>query len=232
MRRVIRWVSGVIIALLLLLGASAFYLCGTESGTRWLLRQAQPYLPDALDTGALNGTLLGGLRAQGLSWTDSSVRVSVNRLELSIALRPLFRRQVSVRKLDADGIDIALLQSGKEPEPAGPFVVDLPLAIELRESSLRDITLTRDAFSRRIDTVHLSATLRGSRLSVSRFDISSEWLDTSLTGNGRLETPYPATFALTWRLATGTDAEFAGTRASRVAATTTPSNIRCAHPSR
>lgn len=210
MPRIIRWVSIVVIALLLLLGGSVFYLCGTQSGTRWLLGMAQPYLPEQLDTGSVSGTLLGGLQADGLRWSDASVQVSVQRLELAVELRPLFSRRVSVRNLDARGIDVTLIQSADEPEPGGPFAVDVPLTIALQDSLLQDITITRDAFVRRIDGVRLIAGLQGSQLSVSRFDINSDWLVTSLAGKGRLQTPYPVELALSWKYAGDTGAGYEG----------------------
>ncbi len=210
MRRAVLWSAVVIIALLAILVGGVAFLVGTETGTRWLVAIAQPYFPEQLDVGKVGGTLLGGLEAQDLRWSDVNSRVSVDRIALRVSLRPLFSREVRIPEIDADGIDIALAEEPETSARDAPFSVDIPVTIDIRRSRFRDIEVRRGDLVRRLESVVLAGKAGGTQLRISTFDVQSDWLRASLSGDGELEAPFAASATLDWIYSTTGADEYAG----------------------
>ncbi len=215
MRRAVLWSAVAIVSLLILLVSVVALLIGTEAGTRWLLARAKPYLPAQLDIGAVHGTLLGGFETRGLRWSDAGTDVVVDRIALRVYLRPLFSREVRFPEIEAEGIDIELIEQTEPPTRGEPFGISIPLTVEVGKAELRDIAVRRGAFERSIESVALAGSLSGSELRISTFDVQSDWLTASLAGDGELEAPFAASATLDWRYAMPGADEYAGRLSAR-----------------
>jgi len=209
-RRIV-WIVIVFLTMLLVSAGIVATLVGTDSGTRWLLARAKPYLPAQLDTGAVSGSLLGGIETRNLRWSDDSIIVSVGELRFSIALRPLFSRRIEIDALDANRIDVTLIESEEPPARDQPIEIDLPLTIVSKAASIRAITVTRADFNRNIDEIDLVGQLEGSALTLSRFVLRSDWLNVDIAGSAGLEAPYPAELRTQWSWTANAERAFAGT---------------------
>ncbi len=208
-RRIV-WIAIVFLTMLLASAGIVAILVGTDSGTRWLLARAQPYMPAQLDTGTVSGSLLGGIETRNLRWTDDTIIVSVRELRFSIALRPLFSRRIEIDALDAGQIDITSIESEEPATRDQPIEVDLPLTIVSKAASLREVTVTRADFIRNIDEIELVGQLEGSALTLSRFVLRSDWLNVDIAGTAGLKVPYPAELRTQWRWTANAEGAFAG----------------------
>ena len=117
--RLFRWSVRLLAAALLSLVAGVTLIVGTDTGTRWLLDTGRPYLPPALELGPVQGSLLRGITIESLRWRTASAHIEVNGLSFDIELRPLFRRNVVIRSLVAQGVVAVLVPAESADSEAG-----------------------------------------------------------------------------------------------------------------
>ena len=111
MRRIALRLVLAITALAVLAVATLYAILGTESGTRWLLARAAGYLPNELQLGTAEGTLLHGMTMDSLAWRGEGLDASVAQLEIDIGWWPLFDGTVAVQVLDAARVDVELSET-------------------------------------------------------------------------------------------------------------------------
>ncbi len=199
-RRLIQWSAGGVFGLIVLVGIAAAWLVTTESGARWLLAQAKPRLPAALQVEAVNGTMLEGLNFHNVSWTDTAAEVFVAELDTRVELGPLLRRVVRINYLDLRTVDILIGDAGDTGKDPEPFTVDLPVTLELESASISDARISAADREFEIQRIRLSGRLAGSTLAVQRFDLESELADISVAANATLSGSYPADATGAWEL--------------------------------
>ena len=71
---------------------------GTESGAKWLLRQARSWVP-GLSVARVEGVFLDRLVLQGLDYRDKTERIHLDRLELHIDASAFWRGVLHIRSL-------------------------------------------------------------------------------------------------------------------------------------
>lgn len=208
--RLFRWSVRLLAAALLSLVAGVTLIVGTDTGTRWLLDTGRPYLPPALELGPVQGSLLRGITIESLRWRTASAHIEVNGLSFDIELRPLFRRNVVIRSLVAQGVVAVLVPAESADSEAGELAVDLPVGLAIRDALIRSMDITRGDFERRIDSVDFAAKLEGPALDIERFRLASSWLTLGVQGRLRLAPAYRADLAIDWRLRDLAERNFAG----------------------
>ena len=80
-RRAVTWLLATLLAVILLPLAVVGVLGGTSAGTRLLFGLAQPYLPESLSIGDIDGTLFGGVVIDDIGYDGT---VTVQRAEINI----------------------------------------------------------------------------------------------------------------------------------------------------
>lgn len=200
MRRAIRVTAVTVVAILALVGVAIAWLLATESGARWLLAQALPRLPGALQITEVHGTLLRGIDFRDVRWNDDTVDVLVDRFDTQFELLPLLKRRVQVSKLDIRNVNVLVRDTPSSDTGGPPFSLDLPIALQIGSASIKDARIETDGNELIIEQVWLGGELSGSSLRIDRLDINSELGDISLSGHGRLSGAYPATATAAWDL--------------------------------
>ena len=126
------------------LGLAAFWLLGSAGGRDWVLDQVIGALPaGALQVGAREGSLAGGLRLKALRYEDERLQLRIDTLELrpeGIDVAPLTLRY---RALSIEGVDLRWAPASDTPPPAWPEMLpalDLPFALAIARVSLRGLT--------------------------------------------------------------------------------------------
>ncbi|WP_102798001.1 translocation/assembly module TamB domain-containing protein [Bowmanella denitrificans] len=110
---------------LLLLGG--YWLLATQSGTGWLLTQAQANVP-GLKVGQHQGSLLFGLTLSDLHYQQTNLDVNARQLELDISARALLLPHLVVQKLKVNELRIDISTSHDTAPPQG---TDAPTDIQL-----------------------------------------------------------------------------------------------------
>ena len=120
-----RWLSGALLALAVLLLAAAAgigWLVGTEQGLQW----AAARVP-GLHTEGLRGHLAGEVTAETLSFESSAVRLRAEQVSVRAHLAALLGRRLTLEPLRAQKIELELRSAGEKPSE--PFRLPLQLHI-------------------------------------------------------------------------------------------------------
>lgn len=186
---------GIVFALL----AGVVWLLGTESGTRFVLARAEPYLPAELELGSASGSFSGDVCLASINWSSESLDVEIRDACVEIEVARLLSRHLAVRSLNVEKIAIV-----SRPVPDAGSSGELPsiksaLQISIDSSSLRNLSLEREQLTRVIDDIRFSGTLSGSNLDVSRLVLRSNWLNVDLDGSIELADLYRSKLDLDWQ---------------------------------
>jgi len=177
-RRLLIALAAVLVPLLLLL-ATAGWLLGSEAGVRTLVRLGERYAPGTLQVGEVSGHLLGALRIHQLDYRDGELHAALARFELDWSPRQLLHGLLRVDRLALQGLQLALPPSvpASEPatsEPGTPGLPDihLPLALEVGELALDDISITPHAAAPiHVQQARLSANAGADGLQLATLDV-------------------------------------------------------------
>ena len=161
-RRWPRWVAGVVLLLVLLLGLSLGWLLGTGSGLRFALARASSSTDDALQVHSAQGRLIGPLDLRGVRYHDADgLDVRVAMLHLDWRLWPLLSKRLHVLDVNAQGVAVTLPPTPANSSPnQSSFSLKPPLAIVLDRAQVQAIKVTRAG---------------GNVFVANRIDLSGRW---------------------------------------------------------
>ena len=186
---------GMILALL----AGMLWLLGTESGTRFVLARAEPYLPAGLELRSASGSFFGDVCLETVNWKSESLDVAVRNACVEVEVARLLSRHLAVRALDVDAIAI-VSHPAPDTEPSDELPsFESPLHISIDSSSLRNISFERDQLARSIDTIQFVGELSESSLDISQLVLRSSWLNAELDGGIELANLYRSDLDLQWQ---------------------------------
>lgn len=190
MRRLRRWIGYVLLLLLVLLLA-ALWLLGTTSGARTAAWAAQRFEP-RLSLEVVDGSLLGGIEAENIRWSDpaTGIEASVARLESDWdwSCFPYNRLCLGEWRIDEVRVDVpAPAGSAAEPgreqspaEPAGEWTP--PVEVTLPSLSINDLKVRvgdyRVAWQRFATGLQLT---RADGLVIERFDLRGLYVSVPTT---------------------------------------------------
>ena len=91
------------------------------------------------------GSLLSGLSFESLIWTDDVTTVKASRLRADWSLTSLFQRELTIKELFVERLDVRLPPSPDKPSPREaitlPESLALPISIDVRRAQLRHLVL-------------------------------------------------------------------------------------------
>jgi translocation and assembly module TamB len=209
-RRILRWLLATIVIALILSTGSVAMIVATESGTRWLLARVTPYLPTELQISGVSGTLLGGLYADQIRWSDDSTRVTAGEAETQFELLPILQRQVIINTLHVERVDVVVTDRQQSAANDEPFSVDLPLSISIDSASVRNVDISIGETQQLIDRLDFSGQLSGSDLDVARFTLQSSLGKLEIAGALQLTEKLAANLRASWLLTMPEVPQFAG----------------------
>jgi autotransporter translocation and assembly factor TamB len=180
MTRSMKRVLLTILLLTLSLSTALGWLLNSESGLRWIYRQAESTLAGALQVQQVSGNLSDGVTLQGLDFKDSSVRVTADQVILQWDPWALLSARVDITRIAIQQLDIELLQepddgdspvASVEVTPLELPSLDIPVTLELRELKVDRITLTQGDALYKLEELQLQAAAANSRISFTDLDV-------------------------------------------------------------
>ncbi|NEX59685.1 translocation/assembly module TamB domain-containing protein [Noviherbaspirillum galbum] len=120
-------VIAILLLLLLLLALAGYWLVGTSSGARFVLRQAAP----GVQAEGVEGSLLGPLKLAQLSIVQPDRRVVLKDVRLDWDPAALLQRRLHVRSAGAARIDIVNQPDAIPKPPSLPDRIGLPLQLQI-----------------------------------------------------------------------------------------------------
>lgn len=179
--------------LVAVLVAFATWLLATESGARFALRRVASALDGKLVIAQMRGTLAGHLELRDVAYKDASIGIDAKLKSVALVydFAPLLRKSLHVRRLDIDGVQVALTTvpspsrppSSTTPVPTMQAMLTPPLDIVLDKLHVGTTTLTQDgkvAFAS--DGLDVAASWSHSALVVRQFALRASAGKVQLTG--------------------------------------------------
>ncbi|MBX3727219.1 MAG: translocation/assembly module TamB domain-containing protein [Xanthomonadales bacterium] len=174
LRRIVLGLAVVLLALVLLVA----WLGGTGSGLRFVLGRTAILLDDNLRWQRAQGSLLGGLRLEGVDYEDPAVgRIQADVLEISPRSRRLLGGELHLTGVTVEGVRVRLPAPAQPPaQAAAPFELPaIALPVALRIDALRvDGVRVEDAAGETLlvlDEVTGGLRWRGARVEVDALQV-------------------------------------------------------------
>ncbi len=179
MTRSMKRVLLTILLLTLSLSTALGWLLNSESGLRWIYRQAESTLAGALQVQQVSGNLSDGVTLQGLDFKDSNAQVTADQVFLQWDPWALLSARVDITRVAIQKLDIELQQEPDDGKSANTTDVpplelpslDLPLALELRELKVDHVTLTQGDALYKLEELQLQAAADNGRISFTDLDV-------------------------------------------------------------
>lgn len=196
------WLVIISTGLLMAVILAGIWLTQTESGLRWTLARAEPYLPAGLETGTASGSLAGPLTLQGVRYEDDGVTVTLDRLELEWRPGLLLLGRLHIDRLNLRGLHVQTRPTGA-PADSEPFslpdAIRLPLEVRVDAFRLREAQIDgAGAEPIAVDRLALSLAINGSEVRVDELQVRAPRLSAGGEGQVTLADTWPLRLALDW----------------------------------
>lgn len=166
-----KWLRRLLLSLAILLSlilSAIYWLAGTNSGTGWLLGQAQQHVA-GLQSGRHQGSLLYGLQLSDLSYQQTGLHISANSIELNISARALLLPHIVIQQLKTSGLRIAIESTDSAVQTQTSAASQAPTAIALpdwlptsriQQLTMLDSQLTLSGLDIALNSLNLQAELK------------------------------------------------------------------------
>lgn len=213
-RRVLRWVlRGLAAAFLLVLVALSLLSAalGTHRGSQWVLSQATTLInieSTSFSYTHAEGTFLRGIDLYGLVYRTGENTVTVAQLHSRWNPMTLLEGEFHLESLRIAGLQVDWHSSAEPAPETPPMVLDdvlepilpLPVAVRLSNARLDGADINFDDTNYVINSVGLNASLQGHTLALQQFTFDATPVRLSASLELELETPYPISGDISWRL--------------------------------
>lgn len=177
--RVLRWISGVLLLLLLVLGPGL--LLFTELGLRALALLAPRF---DVEIQGVEGNLVTGAGLAQLSYQGDGVHVQARGVELRVDWRCVLHSTVCLRRVHIAGLDIEIAESD---EPAKALATPLPWGpdTEVDDLTIGSLLFVSGTTRERIDDIAVRGTLGPEQLRIDHLSLRREAAALSASGTLR-----------------------------------------------
>jgi translocation and assembly module TamB len=178
LKRVAKWLGltlGILLLLIVALGAWAVH---SQSAARWIARSAVDALGGKLALGSVDGTIADRLTVTDLHYRDpeAGIDARLQRILVDLSLGDLRKALVHFHKIEARGIDIALSEPTKppEPQPKKPFSLEPPIDLAIDSLVVDSARIRRnDALLVELTRAIFDGHWTSRELAVKRLEVSS-----------------------------------------------------------
>ncbi len=208
-RSISKWgvVAIITAAMLLLMAISCALIITTESGTQFVWRRLQPFLPETVTVATLQGPLIGPLAATGVEVRGDGFSLRITRIELDWSLLALLRRELDIQRLmvtEARFIQLAKKTSQPEEEPKPfqlPEEIALPLNVNVEDLQIQKMEYRSapGADPVEFDATGLKLTINKKEASITEFYTRSPRYFVQGYANLSMKNSFPIEGKLEWR---------------------------------
>lgn len=209
--RLVRF-GALAVALLMILTVAALALLsallGTDYGSRWVLERAVEQLQTEgreIRFQQSQGTLLAGLRVTQLSYREGELLITAASLHGSWNPMSLLSGEFIIDQLALDGLHVHWPSTEEasvtEQVSSDPFVdiVPLPIDINIARFTLRNADFAVEEAPYHVDSLTLSATLRGRHINLRTLRLAAPTLQVAGDIEADLISELPITATLNWQ---------------------------------
>ena len=206
--RILRFVLGLLVSLLLLPIVLLLLVLGTQTGLRTAIGLAEDAFPDFIQVGQADGRVLGHLSLRDLAVHLPTLDLAIGRIDLDWTPWAIVEGLVSVQRLAASDIDLTLAPS-PEPKEKTPFTLPdilLPVRVEVGEALVERFRLFQQGVPEPgivLERATLGAALRQSQLRLTKLEAQLAKpveANARVVGQADLTKQYPLDLDLSWDL--------------------------------
>ena len=186
------FVAGAAMASIVLLLALGL---GTSAGTRLAVAAAAPLLPAGLTMDGLGGSILGGIRADRIRWSQAGTAVEATDFRGAVRAARLLEGRLSL-DLEAAALRTVLgLERGVPTAPTDPVPWSAPLDVT---ASVADVRLRAGDEERVLGAAEFAVTLTEGELRVERLRVENPEWRAEAHGRVELAPRYPILAEAVW----------------------------------
>ncbi|ALG67605.1 hypothetical protein AL038_07685 [Beggiatoa leptomitoformis] len=208
-----RWLKRLLLVLLIgliLVLLMAGWGAGTETGSHWMIRLVQHWIPGELTIQQIDGSLLNRLVLKNVHYQQESAIVDAETLVFAWQPTDLFDLNVHVQQIMAENVNVIIPPSTTTSPPSkDPFTlpeIRLPVGITIDDVQLKNFTLqTGDKstpFTLTLEQAQLGATIKEqiSLLNLSMTGVQTQGIHAGLQAKGHygLTRPHAVLLDLQW----------------------------------
>jgi translocation and assembly module TamB len=202
-RRVFFGLAGLVVLTAIAAGATLLWVVRTDSGTSWLMRQVVARAGQALEIGAVSGTLLEGIATTRVRIVLANAEIEIDRLSVKASLSELFARRLVIYELTAETVRYSQGESASGEASDTRVELDLPFSVEIGRVSIGALAIATPAIELAFGATSFAAELDGTGLRLSALSTSTAGV--SLDGDVGLELTAPLELATEFSWATEID---------------------------
>lgn len=141
-----------------LIGAGLYVLLGSPEAIRLSVRAADRFLPGEFSVESISGRLVDQLVLEGFRYADGPNVVSIDRIAFSWLPASLWRKQLEIRSLEIEGVDLEFPTAADDPAADEifsfpPFILPFSLKVAHGRVDALAITTADDEPATRIASI-------------------------------------------------------------------------------
>ncbi|MGM0630904.1 MAG: translocation/assembly module TamB domain-containing protein, partial [Pseudomonadota bacterium] len=194
--RVYRWLAGITLTLVLLIPIVALSLVASESGSRWVLTQAQKYAPVEFSYSKFHGSLLNEFEFSDFRLEADTFSYTPEQLKVTWKPFALLSGVLRINSVKSSGGEIRLRaaeQEQRDTSEASIEDVSIELPIDL---NLLKLSIEKTQFfilETPAQALDINASVRldtNGLLNIRALQIKHQYLTTTLSGKTKLSYPF------------------------------------------
>lgn len=199
-----KWIIRIslgLFACLFLIVTALFFLLGTQSGTNFIVSQAEKQLDGQLRIASATGTLLDRLEINDLLFDGLAGKAELGRLVLDWKSSDLFSLHFHIVELSADNLIYTAIPqaTAEEPEIKDPISLpdlSLPIRITIEKLAVNNLTFFADVDAEPLTVNHTSIALLWDTTGIQLQELSFSMPEVALQAKGQILPTghYPLTF--------------------------------------
>ena len=205
MKRILKILAALLLAVLLLLIGAVSWVAGTETGLKQSLALAQEYAPGSLAWDEVSGKLIGPLRVRGLHYEQSEgIKADVGALDFDWRPSALLSGEVAVEQLHVDDIELHLAEAAEPEEPPAPSEglpdISLPVSISLNDIAISNVAVFPAGQTSPVEIKRVAMAGNAAAADVQLADLQIIAPQGQVAVQGELEThdAYPMDLRVSW----------------------------------
>ncbi|WP_224797145.1 translocation/assembly module TamB domain-containing protein [Idiomarina abyssalis] len=194
--RVYRWLAGTILSLVLLVPIIAFSLVASESGSRWVLTQAQKYAPVEFSYSQFNGSLLNEFEFRDFSLEAGTFSYAPEQLKVSWKPFALLSGVLRINSVKSNGGEIRLRAAEQEQSDASETSIQ-DISIELPiDFNVLKLSIEKTQFfilETPAQSLNINASVRldtSGSLNIRELQLEHQYMTTTISGRTKLSYPF------------------------------------------
>ena len=198
----IRIVTQLFTALLLIPVAVLAWLLLTESGLQWAFQQSKPYLPEKIITAKIQGKLIGPITFSEVQYQQGDVYLQADQINLDWKLSSLLSTSIDIKQLHIKSLKLILPNSDKNtalPDETLPQL-KLPWHIILSDTKINNLDIEYNGQHKIFKQLSLNASSLLNTIKIKSLSFVTESYKLNLKGKFQPNKNYQHDFYINWQV--------------------------------